>query len=78
MNLIKRIWSFLTGGTLIWLRDYDGEETLAIARVSPFGYMTAERWWPISQHLCKLNKDGTIENGSYVKKWVYYHGGTNE
>lgn len=69
--MIIRIWSFLTGGRLVWLRDSNGSITLAIARKSPFGGMIAERHWPWSIWTVELGANGVVINGNYVKQWVY-------
>ena len=67
--MIKRIWAFLTGGKLVWLKDFDGEITLAIARKDPWGDMRAERHWPFSVRSVRLLPDGTVD-GSYVRFWI--------
>lgn len=69
--MIKRIWSILTGGRLVWLKDIDGEVTLAIARQSPFGGMFAERRWPFKIRTVELLDGGLIGGDSYVEQWVY-------
>lgn len=66
--MIKRIWCWLTGGELVWLKDHDGEVTLAIARVDAWGERTAERHWPMKIRTVRLLEDGTVD-GVYVKFW---------
>lgn len=66
--MIKRIWCWLTGGELVWLKDHDGEVTLAIARVDAWGERTAERHWPMKIRTVRLLEDGTVD-GMYVKFW---------
>lgn len=70
--MIKCIWAWLTGGELVWLRDYDGTVTLTIARVDPWGYKTAERYWPYKIRTVTLEADGTVSNNSYVELWKPY------
>lgn len=67
--MIKRIWCWLTGGELVWLKDHDGEVTLAIARVNAWGERTAERHWPMKIRTVRLLEDGTVDRGEYVKFW---------
>lgn len=68
--MIKRIWSILTGGRLVWLKDCDGQVTLAISRKSPFGGIVAERHWPFAIRTVELLDDGKADGG-YVAQWVY-------
>lgn len=67
--MIIRLWCFLTRGRLVWLRDYDGDYRLSIARKSPFGPLMAERHWPWSIRRVTLNDDGSVSNGCYVVAW---------
>jgi len=71
--LLKWLWAKLTGGKLVWLRDHDGETTLAIARRDPWGDLFAERHWPFSIKLVRLADDGTVTEHSgrtcYVRQW---------
>lgn len=66
--MIKRIWAFLTGGRLVWLKDVDGEVTLAIAYTDAWGELIAERHFPWSILKVRLLPDGTVD-GCYVKAW---------
>lgn len=66
--LIKRLWCWLTGGELVWLRDFDGEATLSIAYVNPWGERIAKRL--LSNVV--LNDDGSTRGASYVKQWKPY------
>jgi len=69
--MIKRIWAFLTGGTPVWLKDFDGTVTLTIARTDAWGDIWAERHWPFEIHKIQLLPDGTCKqkNGTYVDFW---------
>ena len=69
--MIKRLWSFITGGKLVWLRDFDGELSLSIARIDPWGKMTAKRYWPYNIKTVELLPDGTVD-GAYVRFWKDY------
>jgi hypothetical protein len=73
--MLTRLWALLTGGTLVWLKDYDGEVTLAIARRDPWGELTANRLWPWGTRIVRLNDDGTAGSDStcYVRKWRKYN-----
>ena len=70
-NMIKRIWAKLTGGRLVWLKDFDGERTLAISRVDAWGTRYAKRYWPFNVLIVVLKDDGTVSN-SYVKLWTFH------
>ena len=70
MNMIKRIYAFLTRRKLVWLQDCDGEETLTIARKGRFGDTIAERFWPFGIRTVKLLDNG-VANGLFVEKWKY-------
>lgn len=67
--MIKELWAKLTGGKLVWLRDLDGEVTLAIARRDPWGDMRAERWWPFRIRCVRLLPGGKVDGG-YVTDWI--------
>lgn len=69
MNLIKRVWCFLSRGRLVWLKDYDSYITLAIARKDVWGMWNAERWWPFSVTNCVLKDDGSVLQPNYVTLW---------
>ena len=66
--MLMRLWSFLTRGELVWLRDNDGELTLSIARTNPWGERVAKRYWPFRIRDVILRDDGTVDGG-YVKFW---------
>lgn len=66
-----RLWAFLTGGKLVWLKDFDGETALSIARVDEFGEMRAERHWPFKIRTCVLLEDGVVAGSHYVHFWKY-------
>jgi hypothetical protein len=68
--MIKRIWSYLTGGKLVWLRTVDGGSTLSIAYQSPFGDRIAKQFWPYSFSIVILLDDGKTNNG-FIKAWKY-------
>lgn len=76
--MFKWLWAKLTGAELVWLRDFDGEVTLAIARRDPWGNMSAERHWPWGIKTVVLLPDGKVD-GTYVKQWkpVRTDGGGN-
>ena len=67
--MIKALWAKLTGGKLVWLRDHDGEVTLAIARIDPWGDMRAKRHWPWNIRTVRLLPGGKVD-GSYVQDWI--------
>jgi hypothetical protein len=70
LSIVKRIWSKLTGGRLVWLRDFDGRVTLAIARIDPWGDLVAERWWPWRIQTVRLLTDGKVDGALYVEDWI--------
>lgn len=63
------LWLFakLTGRKLVYLQDFDGEITLATARVTPFG-LVAKRMGPLDEKQCICLSDGTC-NHPYVDRW---------
>lgn len=69
-EMIKWFWAKITGGKLVWLKDYDGEITKSIAYESPFGGLIAQRLWPFKIRCVELLPDGTVKGG-YVKNWRY-------
>ena len=69
--MIKWIWSKITRQKLVYLRDFDGYLTLTFAQKSPFGELTAKRWWPVSTGIVVLLPDGKVKQPSYVKEWIY-------
>ena len=42
------IWTKIFGGELVWLKDHDNEISLSIAKLDPWGDLTAERCWPFN------------------------------
>ena len=70
MNIIKRVYAFLTRRKLVWLQDFDDEETLSIARKGRFGDVIADRTWPFGIKIVKLLDNGVVD-GVYVKNWKY-------
>ena len=71
MNLIKQIVALLTGRKLVWLRDFDGAVVMSIATPSPFGGLTAKRYWPMDTRTVTLGENGKVEGGGYVHDWKY-------
>lgn len=73
-RLWAKLWARLTGGTVVWLRDFDGEIILSVARRDPFGNLRADRWWPFSLYKVILHDDGSVTKpggrSSYVKEWI--------
>lgn len=65
-----RLWAFLTGQKIVWLKDVDGELTKTFAKKTPFGYK-AKRWWPFNIRAVLLNPDGTVSHGAYVREWKF-------
>ena len=70
MNFVKRMWAWLTNGELVWLKDHDGEVTLAISYKTPFGDRIASRYWPVNSVLVLLKEDGTTAGTHYVERWM--------
>lgn len=66
--MIKRIWCWITGGELVWLRDFDGEVTLSIAYTNPWGEKCAKRWWPTSIRTVRRLDGGKVDGG-FVEGW---------
>jgi len=74
MAIIKRIQAFITGGQLVWLRDHDEIQSLAVANLARDGKLYSARFWPGFRAL-RLNENGTVvcldnENGKYTRNWV--------
>ncbi len=67
--MLKTIWAFLTGGKVVWLKDYDGELTRTIAYKAGFGKMHAKR--VMFKGKVTLNEDGTVSGKSFVRYWSY-------
>jgi len=67
-KMIKRIWAFITGQKLVWLKDFDGTITLSINQKDGFGSY-AKRHWPYNIKNVRLLPGGKIGNGSYVTAW---------
>lgn len=63
-----RLWAFMTGGRLVWLKDADGEIKLTIAYTDPWGELRAERYWPNRVRSVRLLPDGRVD-GAYVVAW---------
>ena len=70
-NLFKRIHARLSGGKLVWLRDYDEIQTLAVAYEED-GELRAKRIWPFYAEVV-LNEDGTVttERNKFVRHWIW-------
>jgi len=69
VNLCYKIWAWLTGQKIVYLQDFDGEITKTFATKTPFGWV-AKRHWPESLKNVLLLKNGLVENGVYVTKWM--------
>lgn len=78
LSLLKRAEAFLFRRNLVWLRDYDGETTLSVARFTGphdeegFRPARAARFWPQFRKVNLLN-DGTVEkseHADYVAQWI--------
>ena len=67
--MLKTIWAFLTGGKVVWLKDYDGKLTRTIAYKAGFGKMHAMRMMFTMK--VTLNEDGTVSGQSFVHYWSY-------
>lgn len=78
VTLLKYAEAVVFRRDLVWLRDYDGESTLTVAR--PFGKpdengyqpVKAARYWPQYRKVSLLD-DGTIEkneHAEYVVQWI--------
>lgn len=74
----KRLWAYLTGGRLVCLQDFDGEETVMIAYYVP----KVKYFDPVEPKLVALrmtfsdtkvilNDDGTTTGLSFVSKWMF-------
>lgn len=67
--MIMRIWAWLTGGELVYLRDFDGEVSESIAYTNAWGEKSAYRYWATKIHHVCLLPDGTVQQPNYVKEW---------
>lgn len=64
-----RLLAKLTGGRVVWLRDFDGQCERVIAYKTAFGQMQAKR---LGLHECSLMKGGVVlDGGWFVEKWEY-------
>lgn len=77
MNLIKRLYAFVTRRRLVWLKDIDGEVSMSVAFTDPWGETRAERYWPSGLLTVILLPGGTVE-GCYVTQWKYADGKVDE
>lgn len=73
LSLFKRLDALLRNGRLIWLRDYDETQSLAVAVGVP-GDRYTFRIWPCYRRL-DLNEDGTVtskdDKAKYVRHWIW-------
>jgi hypothetical protein len=73
LNVLKRTEAKLFGAKLVWLRDCDECQTLAVARRDDSGVLRAPRFWPCYRMLT-LNDDGTVASDDnatqYVRHWI--------
>jgi hypothetical protein len=68
MRLIAKIGK----GKLVWLRDWDDQITLTVARTRKMGdevVLSAPRFWPLAAP-CILNEDGTVNGIEIAKQWI--------
>lgn len=68
MRTFFKIWAFLMGGQVVWLRDHDGTVTLTVAYENGFG-LYAKRRWPFNIRNVQLGDGGKVLNGVYVVEW---------
>ena len=73
-DLIKRFEALIRSGKLVWLRDYDECQTLAVAVIDKrTSQRYAYRIWPCYRRIV-LNDDGTIgtddRQPKYVRHWI--------
>jgi hypothetical protein len=64
---MRRLIAWIFGLPLVWTKDHDGEVRLRLVRSDPWNEYTA--CGIISKKRGSLKQDGSIENGSYMKKW---------
>jgi hypothetical protein len=74
LTTLKRIEAFFTRGELVWLRDHDETQTLAVAHRGRDGVLYSARYWPWFRSL-QLNDNGFVicldkGNGEYVRNWI--------
>lgn len=69
-KIILRVLEFITKRKAVYLLDMDGEISMSLSYRSPFGNLTAERFWPYKVHMVVLNEDGSV-SGSCVIRWKY-------
>lgn len=69
--LIVRLKAYLVGGECVWLRDFQGEVYASIARIDPFGHMSAPSYplTGVGHHV--LLSGGKVEERSYMKEWRF-------
>lgn len=64
-----RIWAFITGRKIVFLKDFEGEIYVSLARKTPFGYC-APIYWFTGTGCVTLEEDGTCGN-SYISNWKF-------
>lgn len=72
--LIKRLWCWLTGGELVWLKNWKGEVTLRIAHVNPWEELVVKPspFDYLSDGVVVLKDDGDVAGAKYFKQWKPY------
>lgn len=69
--MIREIWAYLTGGTLVVLEDFQGDCYETIAYKNAFGKMTARVFWFTCVGRVVLRDDGTCYGqSSYIERWT--------
>lgn len=72
LSFVKVLIACLTFRRLVYLQDTDGDVTLTIEKITPFGDRIAKRWWPFSIQQVTLHSDGKCTGASYVRRWKYF------
>lgn len=63
MRSIYRLWAWVTGRKLVWLKDFDGEITLSFAEKTPLGLVATR----LGRNV--LLKEGGKAEHTYVVEW---------
>lgn len=69
--LMKRLDAWLRQGSLVWLRDFDGECALSVAYHSQSsGFYISHRVWPYEGRVV-LKEDGNVDTDNlFVVQWI--------
>jgi len=71
-GLLVRIYAFLTGGEVIWIKDFQGKVRSTVAYMNGFGSPWCHVYWFTKAGHCVLRANGTVDPRSqsfHVDYW---------